>query len=265
MGFDEIGATLKVLQDHGVTIDHLTKLCAEPDYARRVAEFISRGGLDVSIDQRIARAVMNENFFSVDDWLGLCGVNFSPKQLRQVVGFPWREEILNSTCLLCGEVVRDCHFAFVGPDRVNGKPLTILKLHEFYPLTGQPRFYSYAPGAWYSRQDFAGKTTMAFRWYLLHREIVPRSEDKTFNVQRERLPVCYEAPLAVTEILKDLLVFCKTGVRVKSLRRARCADIASHGSNIAVGAFGEDGLGIGSFPDTCFYDIGIAASRKPGF
>jgi len=46
VGFGELGATLKVLQDHGVTSDYLARLRAEPDYAKRVAEFMLRGGLD---------------------------------------------------------------------------------------------------------------------------------------------------------------------------------------------------------------------------
>ncbi|KKU11903.1 MAG: Dimethylglycine dehydrogenase [Candidatus Azambacteria bacterium GW2011_GWC2_45_7b] len=115
--FGELGATLKVLQDHGVTPDHLARLRAEPDYAKRVAEFMLRGGLDASIHQKLARAVMGKDFFGVEDWSALYGVNFSQKQLRQVAEFPWGEDILNSTCPLCGKVVKDCHFAFVGLDR----------------------------------------------------------------------------------------------------------------------------------------------------
>jgi hypothetical protein len=38
--FGELGATLKALQDHGVTLEHLARLRAEPDYAKRVAEFM---------------------------------------------------------------------------------------------------------------------------------------------------------------------------------------------------------------------------------
>jgi hypothetical protein len=38
--FGELGATLKALQDHGVTLDHLARLRADPDYTKRVAEFM---------------------------------------------------------------------------------------------------------------------------------------------------------------------------------------------------------------------------------
>lgn len=261
--FGELGATLKVLQDHGVTPDHLARLRAEPDYAKRVAEFMLRGGLDASIHQKLARAVMGKNFFGVEDWSALYGVNFSQKQLRQVAEFPWGEDILNSTCPLCGKVVKDCHFAFVGLDRLNGKPLTILKLQELHPATGQPKFYSYAPSAWYSEQNFAKETTMDFRWYLLHQNIVPKSEDKTYGEQVRMLTADYEVPSAITEVTKDLLVFRKTGNFVNPSRYARCESVASVGRRVGVGIFGGNGLDVSyCWDDRRYSCVGVAASRK---
>jgi hypothetical protein len=261
--FGELGATLKGLQDYGVTPDHLARLRAEPDYAKRVAEFMLRGGLDASIHQKLARAVMGKNFFGVEDWSAFYGVNFSQKQLRQVAEFPRGEDILNSTCPLCGKVVKDCHFAFVGLDRINGKPLTILKLQELHPATGQPKFYSYAPSAWYSEQKFAKETTMDFRWYLLHQNIVPKSEDKTYDDQKAMLTADYEVPSAVTESTKDLLVFRKTGNFVNHSWYARCECVPSGGDRVDVGHFDENGLAVdGYWGDDRRYLIGLAASRK---
>jgi hypothetical protein len=260
VGFGELGATLKVLQDHGVTSDYLARLRAEPDYAKRVAEFMLRGGLDASIHQKLARAVMGKNFFGVEDWSALYGVNFSQKQLRRVAEFPWGEDILNSTCPLCGKVVRDCHFAFVGLNRLNGKPLTILKLQELYPATGQPKFFSYVG---YSGQKFAKETTMDFRWYLLHQNIVPKSEDKTYGDQKAMLTADYEVPSAITEVTKDLLVFKKTGNFVNSSWDARCECVTWDGRHVSVGDFDEDGLVVDDcLNDDCDFNLGVAASRK---
>ena len=261
--FGELGATLKVLQDHGVTLDHLARLRAEPNYAKRVAKFMLQGGLDASIHQKLARAVMGKNFFGVEDWSALYGVNFSQKQLRRVAEFPWGEETLNSTCPLCGKVVKDCHFAFVGLDRIKGKSLTILKLQELHLATGQPKFYSYAPCAWYSKQKFA-RETMNFRWYLLHQDIVPKSEDKTYDDQKAMLTADYEVPSAVTEATKDLLVFRKTGNFVNPSRYALCECLSSSVRRVGVGHFGEDGLSVDGYwsgSRSC-RRIGLAASRK---
>jgi hypothetical protein len=259
----ELGATLKVLQDYGVTPEHLARLRAEPDYAKQVAEFMLRGGLDASIHQKLARAIMGKNIWLPEDWISFYGWKPSQKQLRQVAEFPWGEDILNSTCPLCGNVVKNCHFAFVGLDRLNGKPLTILKLQELHPATGQPKFYSYAPSAWYSEQKFAKETTMDFRWYLLHQNIVPKSEDKTYDEQVQMLTADYEVPSAITEVTKDLLVFKKTGNFVNPSRYARCECVTSFGDRVDVGFSGERGL----FVDFCWADgryhsFGVAASRK---
>lgn len=259
--FGELGATLKMLQDHGVTPDHLARLRAEPDYAKRVAKFMLRGGLDASIHQKLARAVMGNNFFGVEDWSALYGVNFSQKQLRQVAEFPWGEDILNSTCPLCGKVVKDCHFAFIGLDRLNGKPLTILKLQELHPVTKQPKFCSYAPSAWYSEQKFAKETTMSLRWYLLHQNIVPKSEDKTYGEQVRMLTADYEVPSAVAEVTKDLLVFRKPGNFVNHSRYARCECVTSDGDRVYVGFFGDHGLDV-YWDGSRGCNIGLAASRK---
>ena len=261
--FGELAATLKALQDHGVTLNHLARLRAEPNYAKRVAEFMLRGGLDASIHQKLARAVMGKNFFGVEEWLAFYGVNFSQKQLRQVAEFPWGKDILNSTCPLCGKVVKDCHFAFVGLDRINGMPLTILKWQEIHPVTGQPKFYSYAPSAWYSEQEFAKETTMSFGWYMLHQNIVPNSEGKTYDEQKSMLTADYEVPSALTEVTKNLLVFPKTGNFVNPSRNARCECVASGGRRVGVGSFGEGVLGV----DCCWGErrddrIGLTASRK---
>ena len=260
--FGELGATLKALQDHGVTPDHLARLRAEPDYAKRVAQFMLRGGLDASIHQKLACAVMGKNFFGVEDWSTLYGVNFSQKQLRQVAEFPWDKDILNSTCPLCGKVVKDCHFAFVGLDRLNVKPLTILELQELHPATGQPKFYSYAPSVWYSNQKFAMETTMSFRWYLLHQNIVPKSEDKTHDDQKAMLTADYEVPSAVTESTKNLLVFRKTGNFVNPSWLARCECVSSDGNSVHVGRFGEGGLNVNLYRGAYRSYFGLAASRK---
>ncbi len=261
--FGEVGATLKSLQDHGVTLEHLARLRAEPEYAKRVAEYILRGGVDGSVHHKLARALMGKNFFGIEDWATLYGANFSQKQLRQVAEFPWGEDVLASTCPLCGKTVKDCHFAFLGLDRLNGKPLNILKLQELHPNTAQPRFYRYTPDAWYSKEKFATETTCDLRWYLLHTSIVPKSEDKTFDEQRAMLPAEYEVPSAIAEVSKDLLVFKKTGVYANPSRYGRCTDVDSDGSRVCVGYFDAGGLRVNDYWDDRRDDyIGVSASRK---
>jgi hypothetical protein len=228
---------------------------------------------------------VGKNFFGVEEWSILYDVKFSQKQLRQAAEFPWGEDILNSTCPFCGKVVKECHFAFLGLDRINGEPLTIMKLRKLHPATGQPRFYAnvwhyrdqfgevttiYSGNLddlppWYSDEKFAREATMDFRWYLLHKSIIPGSPDKNYYKQVAMLTADYEVPSAVTEATKDLLVFRKTGKFVNHLWLARCKCVALPWPRglVTVGFFGKHGLTISSSRDLdVHYFIGLAASRK---
>ncbi len=261
-GFGEIGATLKALQDHGVTLEHLARLRAEPEYAKRVAEYILRGGVDGSVHHKLARALMGKNFFGIEDWATLHGANFSHKQLRQVAEFQWGEDVLASTCPLCGKQVLDCHFAFLGLDRINGDQLNIFKLIEFHPAIGYPIFRSYDN----TKRNYLTEIIMEFAWYVLHIDIVPGSAKKTFEKQEAMLPAEYEIPSLIAEIAKDLFLFKKNGpIQMFGLYR-RCADINQHGERVCVSCYdsGEIGFNDLVFDQSTFDSVYVAASRKPG-
>jgi len=265
LGFGEVGATLKVLQDLGVTKDHLARARAEPNYARRVAAAFLSGGITGSISQQLARALMgNERYFGPEDWASLYGVRFTKKQLRAVAQFPWNEDLLNSPCpLVAGKTIRETHFAFLELDRINGDPLTIMKWQQLQPAPGQPRFYKYGSEAWYGNQQFAVRTTGELRWRLMPLEIVPNSTSKTFAEQTAMLPTEYEVPLAVTEVSKVMLYFRKSGKYANSSRYARVSDLASAGGRVFVGLFAAGGLRVDHFwGGYRGGDLGLSAARK---
>jgi len=264
IGFGKIGATLKTLQDHGVTVEHLARLRAEPDYAKRVAEFMLQGGLVGSVHQKLARAILGKNFFGVEEWSSLYGVNFSNKQLREAAKFPWSEDVLNAPCPFHkGKNIKETHFAFLGLNGFRGKPLTILKWQELHPDSGQPKFCSYTSDNWYAKEKFGNEPTCGFRWYLMPLEILPDSTDKTYQEQVAMLPADYEVPHAIEEITKDILYYRKNGICLFPIRYGRCQDVTSDGRRVRVGGFASYGLGVfccwdGGRSD----DIGVAASRK---
>lgn len=104
-----------------------------------------------------AREIMPANFWGVEEWIKFYGACFTRKQLRSITVFPWSDDILYSTCPLCGKIVRDCHFAFLGLDRLNREPLTILKLQDLHPANAQPssgEFYSLG-ALFYQNKEFA--------------------------------------------------------------------------------------------------------------
>lgn len=240
----------------------ITQLDEDDRFNKATADFMLRRGIEPSINQRIVRAIMGKNYFGPEDWVKFYGASFTKKQLRELAGFPWNEEVLMSTCPLCGKTVRDCHFAHVGLETIQDSPLTIVKFREFYPETCQPKFYAYG-NAWYNDQNFATVTTMGLRWYLTHLEIVPKSENKTTQDQQAMLGTDYELPLAIEETLKNFHAFRKTGIILNPKRYARCRDLSSGGYRVGVGYLDSDGFDVSNDPDDYRYDfVGGGASRK---
>ncbi len=197
--------------------------------------------------------------FAVADWQTLYAIRLTPKQMAALGNFPWSDAILNSPCPFHkGKMVRETHFAFVGVDTI-----TMMELQRLNPKETEPRFYSYAPDTWYSKEKFATKTTLVLRWYLLLKEIVPGSENKTYDEQVAMLPPEYEVPSAVAETTKDILIYKKTGAYVNPQRYARTSDVDSVGLRVLVGTCGSDGVVVSrSWDDDRYDDVGLAAARK---
>ncbi|MFH1111904.1 MAG: hypothetical protein V1712_02435 [Patescibacteria group bacterium] len=248
------------LGNQGASI--IIQLDEDDRFNKKAADFLLRRGVEPSVDQRVARAIMGKNYWGPENWIATYGGIYTKKQLLLLRHFNWSEEFLMSTCLLCGKVVRDCHFAHVGLETIQGSPLSIVKFRGFYPETGQPKFYAYG-NAWYNDQNFATATTLQLGWYLTHLEIVPKSEKKTTQDQMVMLPPEYEMPSAIEETMKSFHYYRQTGKYVNSNRYARCKDVTSDGYRVIAGAFDAYGFHLdycrGGY---CDYGIGVGASRK---
>lgn len=264
----EVNSTLEVLDRFGVTADHLARLRAEPDYAKRVAECMLRDGLEGSIHHKLARAVMGQNFFGVEDWATFYGASFTKKQLRQVAEFPWGEDVLNGPCpFVTGKTIRETHFAFLGLHQLKGTPLTVKHWLTVHPKDGQPRFY-FAENPWHDGQPHTDEATMELKWYLLLKDIVPNSTSMTPEEQAPLVPQEYDIPTTISEVTKDILVFRKTGVRPNPTRWSACKErtvataLAFAGFVSCVGAFGGHGLYVDYWNGLRDGYVGLGASRK---
>ena len=243
----------------------ITRLDDEKDPLRkRVQDFILRGGITDSAHQKLVRYIMGQNFWGLEEWAQNHGGIFTKKQEQQVAEFPWGEDVLTSACSIprCGKIVKDCHFAFLGLDRLNKEAVNILKLQGRYPASGQPKFYSYAPSAWYSTHDFATLTTLGFRWYLMHQEIVLKSTSTDYQNQLTMLPAEYEVPLCIEETTKDLFMIQKTGRYPNRSVYARCRDLSANGNRLYAGYCDGNGVSLNVWDDYSDGLIGLAASRK---
>ena len=134
----------------------------------------------------------------------------------------------------------------------------------------QPKFY-FNQNPWHVGQPHTDVATMQLRWYLMLKNIVPGSMDKTPEEQVAMLPAEYEVPSTIMEVTKDILVFRKTGERPNGSRWAACTertvktDKVSAGSVSCVGNFDGHGLDADHWDGLRVYDVGVGASRKlPG-
>ncbi len=275
----EVMATLELLGHLGVTRNTLTRLRVRPELTKQLVKSMLRGPMF----HKFARDIMGKNFFGAEEWSYFYH-ELRSKQRLEVTDFPWGEDVLNSACLLCGKTVKDCHFAFLGLDRIGDKPLTILGWQKLCPTLGDLNFSSfsyYVPFkliSWYAKEQFATKIMTSLRWYLLH--IVPVLKDTTYDQQKAslpaelrqdeqaraydqqkaRLPAEYEIPSAITEVTKNLLVFRETRNFMNLQQRAYCDDITSRGYHVDVG-INENTLVIGDM-GSINYGVGVAASRQ---
>lgn len=240
----------------------------DPAYTNRVMAFALRGGIDGSIHHKLARAILGNNFFGVEEWATLYNTSFTKKQLRSVAEFPWGEDILNGLCPFNpGKLVKDTHFAFLGISKLNGIPLTVVKWNEIHPATGQPQFY-FNSNPWHQGQPHTDAATMELRWYLMLKEIIPDSTSKTPENQITTLPAEYEVPITIAEVTKDLLVFRKTGNRPNPSKWAACkektvkTERVDAGDVSWVGFFDASGLSVDGGDGVTNGCVGLGASRK---
>jgi len=267
----ELNPTLKVLNDHGVTLDHIGMLRAnegDNDYARRVCGTMVSGAFPSSTDTRIARIALGNSLFDMADWVRFFSAQFDEEQVQHALQFPWHEDILMSPCPFNkGKLIKDTHAAFLGLPKLNGQPLTVAKWIELHPATGQPKFY-FTNDPWHAGQPHTDAATLLPQWYLLLTEIVPGSTKKLPDEQVKLLPAEYELPTTIAETTKDLLVFRKTGQRPNYSKWARCSETTIKTKTCSdeypsvVGDFGESGLLVSYWYGYRLDLVGCGASRK---
>lgn len=252
-----------IVKRGGNPVSIFDRFRTDKSFTDRLAEWAVRGGVEGSAHHKLARALMGKNIWGLEEWALFHNVHLTKKQERAVSEFPWGEDILNSPCpFVKNKTIWETHFSYLGLTAVNGKPFTIMHLQELYPASGQSKFYSYAPSAWFSEHEFAKETTLSFRWYLMLKNIVPNSTSIDFATQQPMLPPEYEVPLCVEEVAKDLLLSHKIGIYSNKLAYARCRDVSASGDRLHAGYFDGDGLDVRDWRDYARSLVGLAASRK---
>ncbi|MFA6272110.1 MAG: hypothetical protein WC693_03300 [Patescibacteria group bacterium] len=226
--FGQLGATLKALQDHGVTPEHLARIRSDQDYAKSVAAYMRRDDLKGFLHQKQVRDIFGDNFFGIEEWSEFYGVNFSQKQLRAVSDFPWDEDFLKGPCPIHkGKELRETHFAFLGLHRVNGRRLTISRWRQLGPKNVEGE-YSEPGQLTFGRNEYWNQhlacegyihRACEFRWYLMPLGAIGGD---LYHLDSDL--DLYEWPSAVEEVTKLILYHRKNGIYLNKEGYGRCRE-----------------------------------------
>lgn len=250
-GFGAIGATLKMLQDHGVTLQHLARLRSDSDYAERVANYITQGGYEVTTSQKRAREIMGNNFLGIREVLQHFGICFTKEEMVKLADIPFSERLL--------QVCKDTHILFVGC------PLTIADIREKVPKNLfylEPKGTSCPKDVWWANEGFVTKEKVSLRWYLTRRDVVPESANKAYQEQRALLGDHEAVPRVCELVYMTILHYLIAEIPLFEYY-VRCQDVTSGDHRVHVGIFRRGHLDIGARSDRHHEPIiGIAASVK---
>ncbi len=233
--YGEIGATLKSLEDRGVTLDDLKAIRTNNELAVRVVAVIKAHTV-------IAQSAdMPRRLRSPDYYAGqvntLFSLNYTEEQIM-AIGPP--------------------------PDALPGfltffdPGWDILRLRQFCANKGK---IFYRQG-WYGDENFSKRVeTPCYRQIRL--EAVDGSFNKDFDSQQCLLAENEEVPSARVVVMGMAIHFLLSGHRLFEKCHVRCADKDSDGGRVYVGGFGRGGLRVDAYWDDHRHSgIGLASSRK---
>jgi len=241
--YGEIGATLRALQDQGVTCDHLKRIRAEPGYAKRVAEFMIRGGLESSVHHTLAREIMGKNMFGVEEAIQYFGVNPTSQQFDVLSEVPFSKTVLEQS--------KNTHVL------VAVFPLSIIEIRE---KVDSKLFYH---RSWWNKESFA-KEHDETSWQLLRKTPVGDSTWKNWEEQQTLTGEDDEVPTAQVMVYTIIGHYLATDERLFKRIYVRTCSVDSGGGRASVGFFDPGRLFVCGWQD--FYrgvHVGVSSARKP--
>lgn len=114
--WDRIAETLRVLDECGVTPEHLARIRNDRFFAHEVGAHIQQHSLKEPIYHNMIRNKFPQgHFFGVAEWQRVFNAQFTPTEIGSISQFPWDSEYLKSPDRWSPrETVAQTHFAFLG-------------------------------------------------------------------------------------------------------------------------------------------------------
>ncbi len=98
VSFGEGGATLKALEDRGITSDHLKKIRSNENFADNVCNFVTDDCVLKGVFHRDVRKVMGKNIWGPEEWSHYYDREFSVEELKSASTLKWTNTSLQMKC-----------------------------------------------------------------------------------------------------------------------------------------------------------------------
>jgi hypothetical protein len=146
---------------------------------------------------------------------------------------------------------------FPTPESNSG--LNLLNLRKLLGVDPRhpPSFFDHP---WYLAESF-GHKNCAPGWHVIETSVSSESLERSFDWQRTALPPNVMLPAAVEVVLMLFLYYAVFGEQLLNRRHTWCADEASLGRFVTVGAFGRNGVFISGHPPA-YSSRGLGLCRK---
>ena len=252
---------IEILRKNGFDSRWAQRIIVNKDFAKRTADFIQRGGVELTSSQKIAKEIMGPNFLGPEAIARYFDIVLTNEQFKQVSEVPFSKQTI--------EHCKNTHLLCLMADTDNlGNQITINYLCKLFLRTATFTFYHYPREreCWFEHEEFAFRQTPQLGWCLIRKTITLRSRDKTFIEQKKLLSKWQYIERAVAYVYAIILNKLANGEELFSGNTAvNCADETTlPRSRVVVGPYYLEGLKIDrSYDAQCAHHIGIAPAIKP--
>ncbi len=184
-----------------------------------------------SIDQ--AKEIMGKNFIGAEEIIKVAEWTNLPKKQEDygtIPPIPYGTDFLKS---LQGDYILILGFPF----DENRAPLTLNALRDFCgidPAIKEPCFYNQD---WYLREEFANKTTLEHRWYLISKKVIEDTRGKRPEEIMENIGKEQGFPSAILTAYTFFLYYLLNKERLWEIDFLWCSDKDGNGDRIYTGRY----------------------------
>lgn len=247
LGFIHEG--LITLRKAGMTHKLWAEITESEELAKKVVDLIKQGCLKLTTSQRVARKIMDKNFFGIEEAVAYLGVNPTIQQITALLDVPFSKIVLKES--------KNTHVL------VAVFPLSILEIRDKVKSiklpNGQPLFSELL---WYSKESFA-KECDEVSWQLVRKTEITNSTSKNWWEQQTLLGKNDEVPTAQVIVYTVIGHYLATRERLLENVYVRTSSVDSGGNRIYVGGSDAKGFSIGNvWDDRRCDDLGVSSAWR---